>query len=215
MVKYCKNCGSELADGSVFCDECGTKAGESAPRGGPSNDVFSSYKIDMMDGEEVIRHSQIHEGCLILPCIVLGIGIIIGMISFISIARYGYLFGIWGFFNGFTIAGIIWLIIRFIGYKTNDLILTNKRVFGKSGLISTTQMQSSLKKIDSVSYKNGLIGKLIGYGTVQVATTSSKYRFRFIRDGQSLYNDIFNQLEISESEKIKQNAKAIADEIKE
>ena len=211
MVKYCKNCGSELADGSVFCDECGTKAGESAPRGGPSNDVFSNYKIDMMDGEEVIRHSQIHEGCLILPCIVLGIG----MISFISTVRYGYLFGIWGFFNGFTIAGIIWLIIRFIGYKTNDLILTNKRVFGKSGLISTTQMQSSLKKIDSVSYKNGLIGKLIGFGTVQVATTSSKYRFRFIRDGQSLYNDIFNQLEISESEKIKQNAKAIADEIKE
>ena len=215
MVKYCKNCGSELADGSVFCDECGTKAGESAPRGGSSNDVFSNYRIDMMDGEEVIRHSQIHEGCLILPCIVLGIGIIIALYSFIMMPWFGYFFGIWGFFNGFTIAGIIWLIIRFIGYKTNDLILTNKRVFGKSGLISTTQMQSSLKKIDSVSYKNGLIGKLIGYGTVQVATTSSKYRFRFIRDGQSLYNDIFNQLEISESEKIKQNAKAIADEIKE
>ena len=60
-----------------------------------------------------------------------------------------------------------------------------------------------------------MIGKLIGYGTVQVATTSSKYKFRFIRNGQTLYNDIFNQLEISESEKIKQNAKAIADEIRE
>ena len=215
MVKYCKNCGSELEDGSIFCDECGTRAGESAPRGGSSNDVFSKYSIDMMDGEAVIRHSQIHEGCLILPCIVLGIGILIGIISFISTARYGYFLGIFGFFNLFTIVGLIWLIVRFIGYKTNDLILTNKRVFGKSGLISTTQMQSSLKKIDSVSYKNGLIGKLIGYGTVQVATTSSKYKFRFIRDGQSIYNDIFNQLEISESEKIKQNAKAIADEIKE
>ena len=165
MVKYCKNCGSKLEEGAVFCDECGTKVGKSSPGVSPSNDVFSSYKIDMMDG---------------------GIGIIIGMISFISTVRYGYFFGIFGFFNGFTIAGSIWLIIRFIGYKTNDLILTNKRVFGKSGLISTTQMQSSLKKIDSVSYKNGLIGKLIGYGTV-----------------------------ISESEKIKQNAKAIADEIKE
>ena len=215
MVKYCKNCGSELEEGSIFCNECGTKAGESAPRGGSSNDVFSNYRIDMMDGEEVIRHSQIHEGCLILPGIVLGIGIIIGIISFIAIASMGYFFGIWGFFNAFTIVGLIWLIIRYIGYKTNDLILTNKRVFGKSGLISTTQMQSSLNKIDSVSYQNGLIGKIIGYGTVQVATTSSKYKFRFIRNGQTLYNDIFNQLEISESEKIKQNAKAIADEIRE
>ena len=215
MVKYCKNCGSELEDNAIFCDECGTKAGKSAPRGGSSNDIFSNYKIDMMEGEEVIRHSQIHEGCLILPGIILGIGIIIGIISFIAIARLGYFFGIYGFFNGFTIVGAIWLIIRYIGYKTNDLILTNKRVFGKSGLISTTQMQSSLNKIDSVSYQNGLIGKLIGYGTVQVATTSSKYKFRFIRNGQTLYNDIFNQLEISESEKIKQNAKAIADEIRE
>lgn len=215
MVKFCKNCGSELEEGSIFCNECGTKAGESSPRSASSNDVFSNYKIDMMDGEEIIRHSQIHEGCLILPCIVFGIGIVSGMYSFIVAISYGYLIGIFGFFNVFTIAGLIWLIIRFIGYKTNDLILTNRRVFGKSGLISTTQMQSSLNKIDSVSFKNGLIGKIIGYGTVQVATTSSKYKFRFIRNGQTLYNDIFNQLEIIESEKIKQNAKAIAEQIKE
>ncbi|WP_405292806.1 PH domain-containing protein [Methanobrevibacter sp.] len=213
MVKYCKNCGSELEEGSIFCNECGTKAGESNPRSTLANDVFRNYHIDMIDGEEVIRHSQIHEGCLIVPGIVLAIGIMFGIVSGIMAASYGYFLGIGAFLNIFTIVGLIWLIIRFIGYKTNDLILTNKRVFGKSGLISTTQMQSSLNKIDSVSYKNGLIGKLIGYGTVQVSTTSSRYKFRFIRDGQSLYNDIFNQLEISESEKRDENAKAIANAI--
>ncbi len=74
-------------------------------------------------------------------------------------------------------------------------------------------MQSPLNKIDSVSYSSGLIGRLIGYGTVQIATTSSKFKFRFIRDGQSIYNDIFNQLEISEAEKRVENAKVIVDEI--
>ena len=86
-------------------------------------------------------------------------------------------------------------------------------VFGKCGLISTTQMQAPLNKIDSVSFQNGLIGKMIGYGTVEVATTSSKFKFRFIRDGQTFYNDIFNQLEISEAEKRVENAKVIVDEI--
>ena len=126
---------------------------------------------------------------------------------------FRFFFALLGFFNIFTIVGLIWLIIRFIGYKTNDLILTNKRVFGKCGLISITQMQSPLNKIDSVSYSSGLIGRLIGYGTVQIATTSSKFKFRFIRDGQSIYNDIFNQLEISEAEKRVENAKVIVDEI--
>ena len=217
MVKYCAKCGSELENGSVFCDECGTRVVESSP---DDNTLFSSYNIDMMDGEAVIKHSQIHIGCLILPAIVLGFGLVIGVINFFIMLGSLYYYNssallFLGFFNIFTIVGLIWLIIRFIAYTTNDLILTNKRVFGKCGLISTTQMQSPLNKIDSVSYSNGLIGKLIGYGTVKIATASTTFKFRFVRDGQTLYNDIFNQLEVSEIENRDKNAKAIVDAMEE
>lgn len=214
MVNYCKKCGSQLNDDSVFCEECGTRVGEYSTA---ADSLFLSYNIDMMDGEFVIRQSQIHVGCLILPGIILGIGILIGFINFImSIGYYyGFALAFFGFFNIFTIVGFIWLIIRLIGYLTNDLILTNKRVFGKCGLISTTQMQSPLNKIDSVSYSNGLVGKIIGYGTVKIATTSSTFNFRFIRDGQTFYNDIFNQLEASEIESKNKDAKAIVDAMAE
>jgi uncharacterized membrane protein YdbT with pleckstrin-like domain len=171
----------------------------------------------MIDSEYVIRQSQIHSGCLILPAIVFGIGIFIGLVGFfiqLSVGYFDFGFSFLGFFNLFTIVGLIWLLIRFIAYSTNDLILTNKRVFGKCGLISTTQMQSPLNKIDSVSFSNGLIGKLIGYGTVEIATTSSHFKFRFIRDGHTLYNDIFHQVEINEKEKRVENAEAIAKAIK-
>ena len=210
MQKYCKNCGTELAEGSVFCDECGTRVGESSDGGSA---LFRSYNIDMMEGESVIRQSQMHSGCLIPPAILMGIGIFWGFVIFISSIGYFYNSFIFflGFFNVFTVVGLIWLVIRLIAYYTNDLILTNKRVFGKCGLISTTQMQSPLNKIDSVSYSNGLLGKIIGYGTVRIATTSSVFKFRFIRDGQTFYNDIFNQLEASEEESRNRDAKAIAD----
>jgi uncharacterized membrane protein YdbT with pleckstrin-like domain len=214
MVKYCRNCGSEISEGSVFCDECGSKVGGHSSF---AENLFRSYNIDMMDGEFVIRQSQIHEGCLILPSIIFGLGLLIGLIIFINSLNYynGFIFGFFGFFNIFTIVGFIWLVIRYIGYRTNDLILTNKRVFGKIGLISTTQMQSPLNKIDSVSYSNGLMGKLIGYGTVKIATTSSSFKFRFIREGETFYNDIFNQLEASEVESRNENAKAIVDAMAE
>ena len=68
MPSYCKNCGSEISEGSVFCDECGTRVGESV---NANSGLFQSYNIDMMEGEFVIRQSQIHEGCLILPAIIL------------------------------------------------------------------------------------------------------------------------------------------------
>lgn len=216
MVMYCKNCGTELKDDSVFCDECGTRVGESGPA---NNGVFRSYNVDMMGGEFVIRQSQVHEGCLIPPAIVMGIGLIIGFIFMLYfMSNYLYVtfpMAVLILFNWITCIGLVWLIIRFIAYKTNDLILTNKRVFGKCGLVSTTQMQSPLNKIDSVSYSNGIFGKLIGYGTVKIATPSTTFKFRFIRDGQSLYNDIFNQLEASEVEKRDLDAKAIVDAMAE
>ena len=218
MAKYCKNCGTELEEGSVFCNECGAKADKSSPHNNFSGNVFSEYKIDMMDGEAVVRQSQIHEGCLIVPGFILGFGILVGFVLLLSQIGSYYFYPGWVFFdfiNIFTIVGFIWMVIRFIAYKTNDLILTNKRVFGKIGLISTTQMQAPLNKIDAVSYSNGLMGKIIGYGTVQIVTTSSKFKFRFIRDGQSLYNDIFNQLEESEIEKRNADAKAIVDAMAE
>jgi uncharacterized membrane protein YdbT with pleckstrin-like domain len=113
----------------------------------------------------------------------------------------------------FFLLSLVWLVIRFIAYKNNELILTNKRVFGKVGLISTTQMQSPLNMINSVAYSNGIIGKLLGYGTVHVVTASTLYKFRFIRDGQTLYGDIFQQLELAEKEKLQAQAEAIADAI--
>lgn len=220
MARFCKNCGKEFEEGSIFCNECGTKFGESKLSSNYSktstNQSFKKYSISMIDGEEVIRSSQIHVGCLYLPLIIMGIGLMIGVMTIIASIYYGA-FGpivIFSFLNIFTIVGLIWFIIRFYGYKTNDLILTNKRVFGKCGLISTTQMQSSLNKIDSVSFSNGLIGKIIGYGTVQITTQSSVFKFRYIREGQTLYSDIFNQIEIYVKEKVEENAKAIARAIK-
>lgn len=224
MVKYCQNCGEELDEDSVFCMACGNRIdGKSKSSSAKENinnsfnkfsesvnesfdsfqNLFDIYKISMMEGEKVIKHSQIHINCLILPIAIVFICLLNLLLSD-------------NFFSGFIaflifLVSIVYLIIRYVGYKNTDLILTNKRIFGKLGLVSTTQMQSPLNMINSVSFSNGLFGKIFGYGTVQVVTASTMYKFRFIRDGQVLYSDIFNQLERSEKEKLQEQAEAIAE----
>ena len=224
MAKYCKNCGKELEEGAIFCDNCGTKIDDSKSNTKSStadninksfnkfndsidnfsnnfsdsfSDLFDIYNINMMDDEVVIKRSKIHPGSLYFPIFFVVITFILMFLTFFILTPL------------FIIA-LVWLIIRFISYSSTDLILTNKRVFGKTGLISTTQMQSPLNMINSVAFNNGIFGKLLGYGTVQILTASTIYKFRYITDGQTLYSDIFNQLERTNKEKLQEQAEAIA-----
>ena len=221
MAKYCQNCGEELEEDQVFCSNCGSKIGETKSTVDNINKSFSKlndtisnvsddfsdsfsylfdiYRINMMNDERVIKHAEIHPGSLYLPLL------------FVIISFVFMLFHLL-FFIMFLLA-IAWLVIRFISYTSTDLILTNKRVFGKTGLISTTQMQSPLNMINSVAVNNGIIGKLLGYGTVHITTASTVYKFRYIKDGQTIYSDIFNQLERSKKEQLQEHAEAIAEAI--
>lgn len=224
MAKYCRNCGEELEEGASFCIVCGTKTDgpQSNTKSSTADninksfskvndtidkfsndfsdsfsDLFDIYKINMIEDEKVIKRSKIHPGSLYIPILFVIITFILMILSFFMLTIL------------FIIA-VAWLIIRFISYSSTDLILTNKRVFGKTGLISTTQMQSPLNMINSVSFNNGIIGKLFGYGTVQIVTASTLYKFRYITDGQTLYSDIFNQLERTKKETLQEQAEAIA-----
>lgn len=224
MAKYCRKCGEELEEDAVFCVNCGTKIDGTESNTNSStteninksfsklndsidkfsndfsdsfSDLFDIYKINMIDDEIVIKRSKIHPGSLYFP-------IFFVIITFILMILSVFLM------TPLFIIAVIWLIIRFISYSSTDLILTNKRVFGKTGLISTTQMQSPLNMINSVSFNNGIIGKLLGYGTVQIVTASTLYKFRYITNGQTLYSDIFNQLERTKKETLQEQAEAIA-----
>ena len=107
MVKYCKNCGSKLEDDSVFCNECGTKFGESSKNNFNSFDnPFTRYNVDMMDGENVIRSSQIHIGCLYIPAIVMGFGFLFGLFSAIIIA-----------WNSYYVSPLIFLMLIYLFYQ--------------------------------------------------------------------------------------------------
>ncbi len=67
-------------------------------------------------------------------------------------------------------------------YFNMELAITDKRVIGKVGIISTSSMDVPLDKIHSVTVSNGLFGKLFNYGTIVVSmSTFETFRYKFIK----------------------------------
>ena len=54
---------------------------------------------------------------------------------------------------------------------TTELALTNKRIIAKFGFIRRSTVELRLEKVESISINQGLLGRLLGYGTVVVKGT--------------------------------------------
>ena len=62
-----------------------------------------------------------------------------------------------------------------IRYLTNELALTNRRVVAKTGLVSLHTTEIKLGKIESIEVNQGLFGKMLNYGTVEITGTGGSH----------------------------------------
>lgn len=62
-------------------------------------------------------------------------------------------------------------IAPLIALKTSEFAITNKRIIIKVGLISRRTLEMNLSKIESVNVNQGILGRMLGYGTIVVVGT--------------------------------------------
>lgn len=65
--------------------------------------------------------------------------------------------------------GLILLLAAFIIYKSTELAITNKRIIAKYGFIMRDTVELPLKRVESIQVRQGIFGRIFGYGTVIVA----------------------------------------------
>lgn len=58
-----------------------------------------------------------------------------------------------------------------IMYNFSEFGITNKRLIIKTGLISRKTIEMNLSKIESVNVDQGILGRILGYGTIRVMGT--------------------------------------------
>ena len=116
-------------------------------------------KTQLKKNEKVILETKPHWFTLIVPFLVMLAGSIMGII----IGSYGYIA---------VIVLIGYFAFKIVQRNNNLWAVTNLRVIDEYGVFSNNSKESPLDKINNVSYRQSFLGKMLGYGNVQIQTAA-------------------------------------------
>ena len=71
--------------------------------------------------------------------------------------------------------GLVFFLWAFVIYKTTEFAVTDKRIITKTGLISRNTIEMFLDKVESLNVEQGILGRILNYGTVTVRGTGSTH----------------------------------------
>ena len=72
------------------------------------------------------------------------------------------------------VAVVVNLIRAYFLYNSFEYVLTNKRVINKYGIIRRHVFELKLEKIESVRIDQGILGRILNYGSIIVLGTQSQ-----------------------------------------
>jgi uncharacterized membrane protein YdbT with pleckstrin-like domain len=122
-----------------------------------------------------------------------------GALIFILAVVIEWLQGLGGSFAGLVqlVALLIALLAVLVLFRawldqwSTEIVVTNRRVIYKRGLISRFTREMNMEKIESVGVEQPLLGRLLNYGTVDVRGTGTGLeQLRAIADPLHLRNAI-------------------------
>ena len=56
-------------------------------------------------------------------------------------------------------------------------------------------MDSPLNQVNSISVENGILGKIMGYATLTITTSSSSYRYKYIAKAGKIKEAVIEQID--------------------
>jgi uncharacterized membrane protein YdbT with pleckstrin-like domain len=69
-------------------------------------------------------------------------------------------------------AALLWALARYVRLAANRYVLTDRRILRLTGLLSRSSMDSYLDKVNNVEHHQTLMGRLLGYGDVEIDTAA-------------------------------------------
>jgi uncharacterized membrane protein YdbT with pleckstrin-like domain len=117
---------------------------------------------NLMNGEEVIYRAKLHWIVFFWPVVILAVAIV-----FFSSGRAEDV----GMGGTFLLVSMVLGLLSFINYKTSEFGVTNKRVIAKFGFIRRNSLEVLLNKVEGVQVNQGILGRILGYGSVAVSGT--------------------------------------------
>ena len=98
-----------------------------------------------------------------------------------------------------TVIGTYYLIRLFF----DEIILTNRQFYVRTGIIGRNVVSTPLRKINNVRFEQGIIGRILGFGTIYVesAATLGISGYDWIADPAKVKSIIDQAIDAKESQR--------------
>jgi len=109
----------------------------------------------------------------------------------------------------------VWFIYRILDRNSNLWAVTNLRVIDEYGVFSNNSKETPLDKINNVSYRQPLLGRIFDYGHVQIqsAAESGSTIHKMVERPKLLKDTITQYQESYKQEQIKEQAQSLANAV--
>jgi hypothetical protein len=145
----------------------------------------AELKNMLVKGEEVILRAQIH-GALYWRSVAV---LLIALVLFLYIPPLSIIAGV---------AGAIMLCVAVLTQHYLLLVVTNKRVLARYGLLQMDVVDIRLSKIESIDLERMLLGHILGYANVVVAGTGQRIiRIPYIANGE-VFRRFYNEMALAD-----------------
>jgi len=166
-----------------------------------------SYLDDhLLAGERIVYRAKLHWTIFLTSIVVVLLGIGLGIV--LQVVEPGYAYA------GAALAGVGLLLAigPAIQYISSEFAVTDKRVLGKVGFIERESDETLLSKIEAIAVDQGVIGRILGFGTVTITGTGgTQEAFPRISEPLEFRRQIQSQIISLEERKGSQPAAASAE----
>jgi len=69
------------------------------------------------------------------------------------------------------VLALVLLVVTWLRCRATEIVVTDKRVLYKTGLVSCHTIEMNISKIESVDVRQGMFGRLLDFGTVLIRGT--------------------------------------------
>lgn len=156
---------------------------------------MSYVEKTLMEGERIIHRARLHWYHFVPGIALMVLGAVLMIASFIvDGARWLLWVGIALAFFGFVSA-----VPAAVRQFASEFVVTNKRLIMKVGLVERESYEILLRKIESISVDQSILGRILNFGTVTIsATGGSKDTYANISDPLTFRTKIHEQAEAAE-----------------
>ena len=159
--------------------------------------------------EKILFETHKHWYVLIIPLL---FSLFLISLSFYLYTKLSPLY--WWYFTIPFIA-ILYFVFKYYSWKFDLWVVTNYRVIDEFGVFSINSKESPIDKINNVSYQQSLLGRIMGFGDVQIQTAAEmgETSYTNISRPQQLKEALSNAQELYKDYQMNKQAFKLADAV--